>query len=322
MTVGAEHETPRPPEGEGFSDAVTFAFGDAERELYGVARVGLAGGSASGLALMFEGAETVAVRAAGWIEVAEPAWEAIDAAGIRTQVAEPLRRWNVQFDSEDGRSGFHLTFEAVSPPARLDPDHPAARAGGMEGYDQLCRVTGEATVDGRRIAVSGRGQRGHSWGTPDWERIELARTLSAWLDGDAGVSLTAVRPRGTRSHEDEATAAYLFVPAAEDGAGSARGGAGDGGSPGDGAEHAGRPEAQAVPIAEPLLSTTYDGEGRQRHAGLELYVTEDDWPRRAAGEVVAGTTLDLGRLRLDCAFFRWQMDGRSGIGRYDVLRRA
>ncbi len=45
-------------------------------------------------------------------------------------------------------------------------------------------------------------------------------------------------------------------------------------------------------------------------------------PHRAAGEVVCGTTLDLGRLRLDCAFFMWRMEGRSGVGRYDVLRRA
>ena len=49
---------------------------------------------------------------------------------------------------------------------------------------------------------------------------------------------------------------------------------------------------------------------------------EDDYARRAAGEVVCGTTLDLGRLRLQCAFFRWRMEGRTGVGRYDVLTRA
>ena len=82
-------------------------------------------------------------------------------------------------------------------------------------------------------------------------------------------------------------------------------------------------EPQAVAVAEPRLSTTYDAEGRQRRAGLELYVdSEDAYPRRAAGEVVAGTSLDLGRLRLDCAFFRWRMEGRTGVGRYDVLRKV
>ena len=49
---------------------------------------------------------------------------------------------------------------------------------------------------------------------------------------------------------------------------------------------------------------------------------DDDYARRAAGEVACGTTLDLGRLRLDCAFFTWRMEGRSGVGRYDVLRRV
>jgi hypothetical protein len=38
--------------------------------------------------------------------------------------------------------------------------------------------------------------------------------------------------------------------------------------------------------------------------------------------VVCGTSLDLGRLRLDCAFLRWHMEGREGIGRYDILRRV
>ena len=42
----------------------------------------------------------------------------------------------------------------------------------------------------------------------------------------------------------------------------------------------------------------------------------------AAGEVVCGTSLDLGRLRLDCAFLRWRMEGREGVGRYDILRRV
>ena len=76
-------------------------------------------------------------------------------------------------------------------------------------------------------------------------------------------------------------------------------------------------------VDEPRLSTTYDEDGRQVRAGLELWVgEEDDYPRRAAGEVLCGSTLDLGDLRLDCAFLRWRMGGRSGVGRYDLLRRA
>jgi hypothetical protein len=127
-----------------------------------------------------------------------------------------------------------------------------------------------------------------------------------WLEDDRGVTLTAVRPATAASHADEAIHAVMLAPA------------GEGDDEDDGAA-----ETVATVVADPRLSTTYDGEGRQRHAGLELYVTEDAaYARRAAGEVACGTTLDLGRLRLDTAFFTWRMEGRSGVGRYDVLRRV
>ena len=49
MTVTPDLEDPRPAGGEGFSDAVTFSFGDAEADVYAVARLGLSGEhSASG----------------------------------------------------------------------------------------------------------------------------------------------------------------------------------------------------------------------------------------------------------------------------------
>ena len=66
-----------------------------------------------------------------------------------------------------------------------------------------------------------------------------------------------------------------------------------------------------------------DEAGRQIRAGLELWVGEDDdYPLRGVGEVLAGSTLELGALRLDVAFFGWHIEGRGAIGRYDILRRA
>lgn len=297
MTVAPEHEAPRPPEGDGFSDAVTFAFGDERAELYGVARLGLAEGTASGLVILFHRGEPLAVSAEGGIEVADPgSWDDVSAAGLDTEVVEPLRAWTLHFAGDD--ASFDLDVRALGAIAELDRSHPAAKAGGMTGYEQPARVTGAATVGGRRIAVDGLGQRGHSWGAPDWERISIARTLSAWLGDDLAVSLTAIRPAGQEHHDREAIAATILESAAGDGA------------------------PAAVAVADPRLSTTYDSGGRQRHAGLELWVDEDGYARRADGDVVCGTSLDLGRLRLDCAFFRWRMDGRTGVGRYDVLRRA
>jgi hypothetical protein len=122
--------------------------------------------------------------------------------------------------------------------------------------------------------------------------------VGAWLDDDLAVSLTAIRPAGATHHDQEKVAATIL----------------------DRDVDSDQPRATAV--LEPRLSTTYDGDGRQIAAGLELFVDEDGVPRRAAGELRCGTTLDLGRLRLHCAFFRWRMEGRTGVGRYDVLARA
>jgi len=296
VTIGPEHEPPRQDAGEGFSEAVTVAFGDASAELFGVARLGLAEGGASGLTLLFWRGEPVAVRAEGGAEVdGASSWDQVSAAGLDTSVVEPLRLWRLHFAGDE--AAFDLELEATGPLAELPADHPVARAGGMEGYEQPVRVRGEATVGDARVAVDGLGQRGHSWGAPDWKRIELTRAVTAWMGDDLAVTLTAVRPAGKRDHAAEAVAAAI-LDRDEDGV------------------------AHAIDVLEPRLSTTYDDEGRQRQAGMELWVDEDGYPRRAAGELVCGTSLDLGRLRLDCAFFHWRMEGRQGFGRYDVLRRA
>jgi hypothetical protein len=284
VTVTPDLEDPRPAGGEGFSDAVTFSFGDPEADVYAVARLGLSGEhSASGLGLVFSGGEPVAVQADGVVDVTERDWAAIDAAGLSTTVERPLEAWTLAFAS-DGAT-FDLQVEAVSAPGEMAD-------GGMEGYEQLCRFTGAATVAGNRVAIDCLGQRGHSWGAPDWEQMALARTLGAWIGDDLGVSLLAIRPAGSDRHDQESIAAYVY----------------DGGEP--------------IQVQEPRLSTGYDAAQRQRRAGLELWIDEESPARRAAGEVVCGTSLDLGRLRLDCAFLRWHMEGREGIGRYDILRRV
>ena len=284
MTIDAEHEDPRPAGGDGFSDAVTFAFGDPAAGLHAVARVGLSGErAASGLGIVFAGDKPVAVQADGEAEVTERAWGAIDAAGLATTVERPLEAWTLSFAS-DGAT-FDLQVHALSAPG-------AIAEGGMEGYEQLCRFTGDATVGGERVTIDCLGQRGHSWGAPDWETMLLARTLGVWVGEDLGASLLAIRPAGAGHHDQETVAAYLYE------------------------------NGEPLRVLEPRLSTGYDGEERQRRAGLELWVDEESHARRAAGEVVCGTSLDLGRLRLDCAFLRWHMEGREGVGRYDILRRV
>jgi hypothetical protein len=297
VNLSPADDAPRPRTGDGFSDAVTVAFGDARADLYGVARLGLAENGASGLAILFHRGAPVAVRAEGGVEAGEPtAWDEVSAAGIDTQVVEPLKAWRLRYASDD--ASLDLDLRAHGAVAVLEPDSAVAKAGGMAGFEQAVHVTGGATVGGQRISVDALGQRGHSWGAPDWDRIALARTVGAWLADDLTVSLTAVRPDGAAHHDEERIAATIL----------------------DRDPDSDAPRATAV--LEPRLSTTYDAEGRQTAAGLELFVDDEGFPRRAAGEVRCGTTLDLGRLRLHCAFFRWRMEGRTGVGRYDVLGRA
>jgi hypothetical protein len=303
VTFGPEFEEPRPLR-DGSSDAVTIAFSDADADVCGVARVGLAQSegtrTASGLALLFAGGGPVAVRAQGGGEPAGDGWAGAAAAGVSTEVIEPLEAWRVSFADEQHRNGFALDLRAIAPPAELPASDPAGKLGGMEGYEQLVAVEGVVTVDGTERRFRGQGQRGHSWGAPDWDRLAVARTLGVWFEDGTGLTATAVRPAKATSHADEAIHAVLLGHAGED----------------DG-------HISPIPIADPRLSTTYDADGRQRRSGLELYINaDDDFAHRAAGEVACGTTLDLGRLRLDCAFFRWRMEGRTGVGRYDLLRRV
>jgi hypothetical protein len=291
--IGPEHERAQPPSGAAFADAVTFAFGDADAGVFGLARLGLAAEAGSALAVLFSGREPVAALARGGLDVPGGAdWESLSLDDLSAAVVEPLRRWTVSLAGSG--HGFELSFTALGPPAALDAGSPVARLGGMTGYEQVCSVEGTVRVGGRAVAVACLGQRGHQWGEPDWSRIEAARTIAAWPEGGLGVSLVSVRPAGEGGgHAAEPVWAALLSP--------------------DG----------AIGIAEPRLSTTYDADGHQRRAGLELWIDEtDEYAHRGSGEVLCGSTLELGQLQLDCAFFRWRVDGRTGVGRYDILRRA
>src|SRR3712207_2044178 len=152
--------------------------------------------------------------------------------------------------------GFDLEGEALGEPAVLAP------AGGMEGYEHLVRVRGTVRAGGEEIRVDCLGQRGHSWGTPDWDSMSLARTVSAWLGDDLAVVLSAVRPAKGKEHDAESVTAAVLE---------------------------GLPPAP-VAIADPRLSTAYDGHRHQRRAGFELWPEGDGYARRGAGEVVCGTS--------------------------------
>jgi hypothetical protein len=279
-------------EAPGDTDAVTFAWADPAAELYGMARLGRSAADdgsleSSTLCVVFAGHAPVAVFARGGETLPAGGWDGLQLAGLATGIEVPLERWAL---SGGGDAPFSLEFQATAPPAELPAASAITRAGGLAGYAQLCRVRGSIRVDGHERRLDGFGQRSHAWGNRPWQRIALTRSLGIWFADGTGVLFGSVRSTDAHAHADEASGASLVGPGGD------------------------------VVARDARLSTTSDGDGRQRRAGLELYLAEDGPPHHAAGETLCGATLDLGPVRLDCAFLRWHMEGREGVGRYDVLR--
>jgi hypothetical protein len=114
----------------------------------------------------------------------------------------------------------------------------------------------------------------------------------AFTDGGL-LALSAVRPPGASGHGEETVAAVLCGP--------------------DGAP---------VEASEALLSTEYGEDGVQRRATLELWLDDEEegQPLRGAGTLISAAELSREGLRSDIAFFRWSLEGREGLGHYEIVR--
>jgi hypothetical protein len=152
---------------------------------------------------------------------------------------------------------------------------------------RLCAVDGN--VGGLELECLGTATETVS--PPSWEELDALRGVSALFDGSHAVLALARRPRGALGHGDEQVVAWLVTG------------------------------GEAKQVQDARISTVYDGEGRQRTAGLELWMPGEDFPRRASGTAVAGTTLALDGLRVNAAVFSWQMEGRNGAGAYELTIR-
>jgi len=207
------------------------------------------------------------------------------------------------------RSGLTLLFEneeceAVSDGPEVTPDGdgfrtvlpgrfdlvftPVVEPAALRGARlSVCRV--EGTLGARSISCVGTTTAVTE--APEWAELDVLRELSAVFDGGHAMLAIAQRPRGSVGHGGELVSAAIAV------------------------------DGVLLDVEEARLSTVYDGEGRQRSCGVELWLPGEDFPRRASGEVVAGTTLDFSGLRVNAAIFRWRMDGREGAGSYELTVR-
>jgi hypothetical protein len=170
-----------------------------------------------------------------------------------------------------------------------EPVHSSAADGGSDGFDQLCRISGTARLDGAEVAVECLGRRG-TRSAVELSRYQSIRDVSAWFEPGEGIALTALRPRKARGHSKD-----VVVGAVLDAGGG-------------------------KPVSEPRLSTTYSADGIPSQAGLELWLDgeeSDQYPRRAAGESLGvGTAAADGRLELRAELFHWHSRGRNGTGVY------
>jgi hypothetical protein len=165
---------------------------------------------------------------------------------------------------------------------------PVAEPAALTGLrTTLCTVTG--TV--RDTSVDCLGTATETTEPPAWSELDAVRGVSAVFGEDRAAFVLARRPRGAMGHGQEMVEAKLVL------------------------------DGELTDVETARISTVYDGDGRQRSAGLELFLPGEDFPRRASGSVRAGASLSLEGLRVDAAVFDWRMEGREGVGSYELAAR-
>jgi hypothetical protein len=167
----------------------------------------------------------------------------------------------------------------------VQPVGPEADLGGVTA--RVARVAGRVgTADVRCL-----GTLSETLTPPTWDELDALRSISILVDEGTALLALARRPRGARGHGEERVTARLMH------------------------------DAELLDVEEARLSTVYDGEGRQRSAGLELWLPGEEFPRRGSGVAIAGSSLDLEGLRVHAAVFRWRLEGREGLGAYELMSR-
>jgi hypothetical protein len=243
----------------------TLAFGDLERTAWGAA----------------------------WMPGADGSALATLGAGDGGAVAQNVRLTAAGEDGEWRLDGDHAAL-IVSPageavPVTAGEDH-------LDGFDQLCRVTGRFALDGAEHSIDCLGMRTSRSGSFDLGKLESVRAVSTWFEPDEGLALIAFRGRKAKSHDGDAVTAAVLGP------------------------------ERSVPVEDPRLTTTYDAGGWPVRAGLELWLAgegeEEQYPRRASGEAAgAHAQSAAGDLDLRAEPFRWHSRGREGAGIYILARR-
>jgi hypothetical protein len=120
----------------------------------------------------------------------------------------------------------------------------------------------------------------------------LRRSIGIVFSDGGLFALSAVQPRRSKGHGEEQVTAILCDP-----------------------------DAAPVEVSEALLSTEYGPDGVQRRATLELWIDDEDrQPLRGAGSLISASSVKRPGFSAEIAFFRWSVEGREGLGHYEVVR--
>ena len=125
------------------------------------------------------------------------------------------------------------------------------------------------------------------------DSVQILRRSIGIVFADGGLlAVTSALPAGAREHGEEVVSAVLCDP-----------------------------DAAPVSFDEALLSTEYGGDGVQRRASLELWLdAEYGRPLRGAGTLISSVAVERRGLNAQIAFFRWAVEGREGLGTYEIAR--
>ncbi|MGH2761008.1 MAG: DUF7064 domain-containing protein [Thermoleophilaceae bacterium] len=168
----------------------------------------------------------------------------------------------------------------------LEPVTAEIDLGGVSA--RVCRVSGEA--EGRKVDCLGTFSVTAE--PPRWDELDAVRSISALVDPEHALLALARRPRDAEGHGQEVVRAGMVR------------------------------EGELHQVEDARISTVYDGGGRQRSAGLELWLPGEEFPHRGSGQVIAGSSLELDQVNVHAAIFRWRLDGREGIGAYELMVRV
>lgn len=75
-------------------------------------------------------------------------------------------------------------------------------------------------------------------------------------------------------------------------------------------------------LHEVLLSTEYDGDGNGRRVGLEMYLEEDGYALRAAGDKTGGSIEESDGWRRDVSTHDFRLGGNQGVAVYEIWHRV